>query len=60
MPIKVNDFQALLLAATMVQSVCTTVNAGEEAATIYRSRYMLAGFRVMYFLQQRIETPKVM
>ena len=42
--IKVNDFRAFLLAMAMVQSVCTTANAGEEAARFYRSRYMLAGF----------------
>lgn len=44
MRIKVNDFQAFLLAIAVVQSVCTTANAGEQAATFYRSRYMLAGF----------------
>jgi hypothetical protein len=34
----------LLLATVVVQSVNTAANAGEEAATFYRSRYMLAGF----------------
>jgi hypothetical protein len=46
MPTKLNVFRALLLATAVVQSVCATANAGEKAAAIYRSRYMLAGFLV--------------
>ena len=35
---------SLLLVTALVQSLCTAVDAGEGAATAYRSRYMLSGF----------------